>query len=111
MKEFNKNDLSQIFDEVITEYQERIRENVVVDEKTKETVFDIVIKISKLKNNSTTTIAKLIDYNPENSVVNPLEQGTIASYVKLLCKKLDIQLIPDNSIGGLAFNNKYKVQF
>lgn len=111
MKEISKNELSQIFDEVIKEYQDRIKETVVVDEKTKETVFDIVTKISKLKNKTVTTISKLINYNPKNSVINPLEQGKIANYVKMLCGKIGIQLIPDNSFGGLAYNHKYTVQF
>ena len=51
------------------------------------------------------TIAKLIDYDPQKDIVDPLKQGTIKTLVSKVCKKLGIQLTTiDKSFGGLAYN-------
>ena len=83
----------------------KIIENTVENEKELiKTIFDIVVKIIDLPNGTNTTIAKLINYNPENSFVSPLIQGKINYYVKEVCKKINIKLEQHNkSFGGIAY--------
>lgn len=108
MKSITKEELMEILEKVIEEHQERIGESVNIDEKTKNAILDIVVKINNFKSGIWTSIAKLIDYNPENGFVEPLMQGTISMYVRKVCKKLGIEFIDDNSIGGLAYMIKFK---
>lgn len=73
------------------------------------TVNDIVNKIIDLPEETITTIADLINYNPKESFVDPLQQGKISSLVKNVCKKLNINLEKnDDSFGGLAYYVKFK---
>lgn len=83
----------------------KIVEDTVENEKELiKTVFDIVVKIKNLPNGTKTTIAKLINYNPEISLVSPLTQGKINYYVKEVCKKINIKLEQHNkSFSGIAY--------
>lgn len=72
-------------------------------------VYDIVKRIIDLPNETTTTIADLINYNPKLKFVEPLKQGEINYFVKETCKKLNIELEKnDDSFGGLAYYYQFK---
>lgn len=67
-------------------------------------VYDIVKKIINLPYENVTTIANLINYNPNEKFVEPIIQGKISILVKEICKKLNIDLQENmDKIGGLAF--------
>lgn len=71
-------------------------------------VYDIVKKIIDLPSKTTTTIADLINYNPNQTFVEPLKQGEISRFVKETCKKLNIELEENqDSFGGLAYYYKF----
>ena len=55
-------------------------------------VYDIMKKIIDLPSETTTTIADLINYNPNETFVEPLTQGQVRRLVKDTCKKLNIEL-------------------
>ena len=59
--------------------------------------------------NTETTIAKLINYNPDKLFVSPLMQGKIFNAMKETCEKnnIDIEEIR-NGFDGLAYNYKFK---
>ena len=72
-------------------------------------VYNIVKKIIDLPIETITTIADLINYNPEETFVEPLTQGEILNLVEDTCKKLNIKIEDVNdSIGGLAYYYKFK---
>jgi len=72
-------------------------------------VYDIVKKIIDLPNGTITSIADLVNYNPKEKFIEPLQQGQISSFVKNTCKKINIQLErTDDNIGGLAYYNQFK---
>lgn len=74
-----------------------------------EIIFEIIKKIIDLPNEKETTIAELINYNPENKFVEPLVQGQISYFVKTICDSININYTQtDHSIGGLAFYVKFK---
>lgn len=84
----------------------RIIENFVTsdDKDLVSIVENIVNKIDNLPSGTKTTIEKLIDYNPQKSFVDPLTQGIVYNYVKVVCKELNIQLEQHNDdFGGLAY--------
>lgn len=67
-------------------------------------IIDLVTKINKLKMNTITNIAKLIDYQPQKTYVEPLVQGKVFYYVKSVCKELGIVLEQNkDGLGGLAY--------
>lgn len=72
-------------------------------------VYDIVKKIIDLPNQTTTTIANLINYNPKEKFVEPITQGKIRILVDKICKKLNIGL-EDNKdkFGGLAYYVEFR---
>ena len=75
----------------------------------KDLVSNIVIAIDKLPTEEITTIAKLIGYNPENSIVDPLTQGKVFSCVRRVCKTLNIMIEKTyDGFGGLAYNYDFK---
>lgn len=108
MKQISNEELTNIFKEVIDEYSKRIGENVEVDKEMRDVVFDIVIKINNLPKKIWTSIAQIVNYNPEVSFVSPMDQGRVSNFVDRLCKKIGIQLIYDDSFGGLAYMHKFK---
>ena len=58
----------------------------------------------------TTSIAKIIDYKPEVSYVEPIIQGKISRYVREVCKRIEIKLEEDRSsisIGGLFYFHEF----
>lgn len=72
-------------------------------------VYDIVKKIIDLPNETTTTIADLINYDPKEKFVEPIKQGEIYYYVNEICKKIDIKLeANDDSFGGIAYYYKFE---
>ena len=72
-------------------------------------VNDIVKKIIDLPNETPTTIADLINYNPKETFVDPLKQGQIRVLVNNVCKKLNIELErTDDKLGGLAYYYLFK---
>ena len=72
-------------------------------------VYDIVKKIIDLPNQTITTIANLINYNPNEKFVEPLTQGKIRNFVKATCKKINIELEKnDDKIGGLAYYVEFR---
>lgn len=92
------------------ELQKQVVEVTGNDNELINVVFDIVNKINNLKNGTTTSIAKLIDYKPEVSFVEPLMQGKISRFAWLVCKKIGIHLkAPDSDkkIGGLGYFNEF----
>ena len=89
--------LKIVIDEVIKEI------NGNNDKKLNKIVYEIVKKIIDLPEGIDTTIANLIDYNPEKVMVDPLTQGQIIYIVETVCNKLDIKLeMNSDDIGGLA---------
>lgn len=74
-----------------------------------EIVFEIIKEIIYLPSERETTIAELINYNPENKFIDPLMQGQVNYFVKEICYKININYVgTDDSIGGLAFFVKFK---
>lgn len=72
-------------------------------------VYDIMKKIIDLPSETTTTIADLINYNPNETFVEPLTQGQVRRLVKDTCKKLNIELEEnEDSFGGLAYYYRFK---
>ena len=72
-------------------------------------VYDIMKKIIDLPNETTTTIADLINYNPNENFVEPFTQGQIRCLVEDACKKLNIKLEEnEDSFDGLAYYNRFK---
>ena len=72
-------------------------------------VNNIVNKIIELPYNVETTIAQLIDYNPEVAFVSPLTQGIISNIVVNKCEGRGIKLDENrDEFGGLAYYNKFK---
>lgn len=71
-------------------------------------VFQIVKKIINLPDETQTTIAQLINYDPSQDFVGPLEQGQIANFVEDVCEKINIHLerIRDG-FTGLAYHYKF----
>ena len=75
----------------------------------KEIIFKIITEIMNLPNERETTIAELLNYNPEKELVDPLTQGKISFLVKKICERINISYIEsDKSIGGLAFYVRFK---
>ena len=73
-----------------------------------EDVYDITSKIYNLQKGTTTTIAKLIDYKPEVSFVEPIIQGKVSRCVEEVCKRIEIHLESNkDKIGGLAYFNEF----
>ena len=80
------------------------------DKNLVDIILEIVTKIKNLPNNTKTTISKLIDFKPEKTVINPLKQGKIFRYVRLVCKEININLEQLNkNYGGLAYNFEFKI--
>jgi hypothetical protein len=72
-------------------------------------IYDIVIKIIDLPLKTDASIADLINYNPQETNIEPLKQGQIYNLVINVCKTININLINvDDSIGGLAYYSKFK---
>ena len=72
-------------------------------------VNNIVNRIGELPYNIETTIAELINYNPENSFISPLTQGIISNAVKEKCRNNSIILEENkDSLGGLAYYIKFR---
>ena len=70
---------------------------------------EIVNKIKELPFNTETTIAELINYNPEENFVEPLIQGQITNTVEEICRKENIYIERNkDEKGGLAFYGKFK---
>ena len=98
--------LKSIIDEVIRNNQEIIG-NIAPHCNT--TVYDIMKNIIDLPIGTTTTIADLINYNPNEKFVEPIIQGQIKRLVKETCKKLNIELDENrDKIGGLAYYSEFK---
>ena len=109
MKQISNNELFNVYENVIKEYQERVGEVVKVDKETIDLIIDIVNKINNLNSDTWTTIAKLINYDPQISNIDPLRQGTISMFVRNICKKIGIALIDkDHRFGGLAYFIEFK---
>jgi len=102
----NDENLKTIVNEVISNNQEMIGNDT---QYCNTIVYDIVKKIIDLPNETTITIADLINYNPNEKFVEPIKQGKITRLVKEICKNLNIKL-EDNrdKFGGLAYYNEFK---
>ena len=97
----NDEDLKTIINEVIIENEEIIGNNTT---HWNITIYEIMKKIIDLPSGITTTIANLINYNPNEKFVEPLEQGRIRFLINETCKKLNIELKYNrDKIGGLAY--------
>lgn len=98
--------LKTIIDDVIKDNEE------VIDNKGanyKDQVYIIVKKILDLPSEAITTIADLINYNPNETFVDPITQGQIRRLVKETCKKLKIELEENkDGFGGLAYYYQFK---
>lgn len=74
-----------------------------------EIINTIINKIKELPLNTETTIAELIDYNPQVNMVDPLTQGINYNKIKAECEKIGIILEENNDeIGGLGYYYKFK---
>lgn len=74
-----------------------------------EPVYTVVKKIIELPNENEITIAKLLNYDPNEAFVDPLIQGKITNLIKEVCKKINIDLVrTGNKFIGLAYNVQYK---
>lgn len=72
----------------------------------------IINKIKELPLNIETTIAKLINYKPEEQMIDPLIQGKVLVIVYVVCDEINIKLeVFEDSIGGLAYNYRFKKIF
>lgn len=73
------------------------------------TVYDIIKKIIDLPYETDTTIADLINYNPNEAFVEPIKQEKIRNLVREVCKKLNIELEENkDDFGGLAYYYQLK---
>lgn len=98
--------LKMIIDEVIKDNAEIIDNN---DIHLNTSLYNIIKKIIDLPSETTTTIADLINYNSNETFVEPLMQGQIRRLVKEICKKLNIELEENrDSFGGLAYYVQFK---
>ncbi|HIT10006.1 MAG TPA: hypothetical protein IAC24_00115, partial [Candidatus Onthousia faecigallinarum] len=98
--------LKTIVDDVIKDNEEVIDNK---DENYKDQVYTIIKKIIDLPSETITTIADLINYNPNETFVEPLTQGQIRRLVKEICKKLNIELEENrDGFGGLAYYYQFK---
>lgn len=71
-------------------------------------MLEIVDKIKHLPFNVETTIAELINYNPDELFIEPLTQGQILNEVVAMCRKENIFIESNrDEIGGLAFYRKF----
>lgn len=92
-------DLKKIINEVIEKN----------DKEWEKPVCEIVKKIIDLPEGVDTTIANLINYNPEKEIIDPLTQGKIANLVVNVCKKMNIGLVlTEDGFGGLAYSYHFK---
>lgn len=90
-----------INNELLTKIIEKHLEN---DKELVNIVLDIVNKINNLPFGTETSIAQLIDYNPEISFTEPLTQGKVSYCVQKVCNEINISLEKsDKIIGGLAY--------
>ena len=79
------------------------------DISLKDIILNIVEMIKDLQVETNITIAQLINYNPENSFVDPLTQGKVFNYVFDICKKININLEnTHDAFGGLAYYYTFK---
>ena len=70
---------------------------------------DIIEKIKKLPFSTETTIAELINYNPEENFIDPMEQMSILRKVCALAEENNICLEKNmEEKGGLGFFTKFK---
>lgn len=102
----NNDKLKTIINEVIKDNEEMVGNNIV---DLNMQVYDIVKKIIDLQSKTTTTIADLINYNPNEKSIEPLTQGQIRILVKETCKKLNIELEENkDGFSGLAYYYQFK---
>ena len=98
--------LKTIVDDVIKDNEESIDSKEV---NYKDQVYTITKKIIDLPSETITTIANLINYNPNETYVEPLTQGQIRRLVEETCKKLNNELEEDRGgFGGLAYYYQFK---
>ena len=106
-KSIEKDGMIMINDENLKTIIEEVVGNE--DQYLNTTVYDVMKKIIDLPTETTTTIADLINYNPNETFVEPLTQGQIRRLVKETCKKLNIELEENrDGFGGLAYYYKFK---
>ena len=100
--------LKTIVDDVIKDNEESIDSKEV---NYKDQVYTITKKIIDLPSETITTIANLINYNPNETYVEPLTQGQIRRLVEETCKKLNIELEENRGgFGGLAYYYQFKIK-
>ena len=106
-KSIEKDGMIMINDENLKTIIEEVVGNE--DQYLNTTVYDVMKKIIDLPTETTTTIADLINYNPNETFVEPLTQGQIRRLVKETCKKLNIELEENrDGFGGLAYYYQFK---
>lgn len=72
----------------------------------------IINGIKELPLNTETTIAKLINYNLEEKMIDLLTQGNVLGIVCVVCDEINLKLeVLEDSIGGLAYNYRFKKIF
>ena len=88
----------------------------IINSNLKDSDKHLTNKISEIVNvilnaplNTETSIAELINYNPETEMIDPLSQGIIKNTVEKVCNKYGIEFGEcENGFSGLAFYNKFK---
>ncbi|MBE6153112.1 MAG: hypothetical protein E7166_02635 [Firmicutes bacterium] len=94
-----RKELIDIIEKKLQEFDDDTANNL------KKYILEIIGKIINLPYNCETTIAKMINYNPENNPVEPFTQGIILNKVNEICEELKINLQDTyDSFGGLAFH-------
>ena len=74
-----------------------------------EIIYEVIKKIIETPIGLDTTIAQLINYDPEKSFVEPIMQGEIFNLVQDVCKKININLEESyDMISGLAYYCEFK---
>lgn len=75
----------------------------------KEKILSMLIqKIEELPYNIETTLAQLINYNPQEEFVEPLAQGEMYNKLMEYCKQRNIGISQSDEITGLAYYYKFK---
>ena len=94
-----RKELIDIIEKKLQEFDDDTANNL------KKHILEIIGKIINLPYNCETTIAKMINYNPENNPVEPFTQAIILNKVNEICEELKINLQDTyDSFGGLAFH-------
>ena len=109
----NIDHLMNNIDNKLKELEENEKNSGIIDDNDEsflnKQVPEILSKIIEMPDNTETTIAELINYNPDKVFVSPLMQGKIFNAMKEQCEKNNIDIVEiRDGFGGLAYHYKFK---